>query len=371
MSVIESTFSHSILDALPNPVILVGAGEQILYTNMAAEDFFQLSSSVLLRYALSDLVPYASPIVHSVNQVRNSGGVVNEYAVTIGTPRSGGERVVDVQTSPLPEDPDCVILMVLRRSMAQKFDSQLSHQGAARSVTGMASMLAHEIKNPLSGIKGAAQLLEPAAAEQDRALTQLICHEVDRIRDLVDQMEVFSDERPIEKKPINIHVVLDRVKQLVTVEAPPGIAFKEEYDPSLPAVFGNHDQLVQIFLNLAKNAAEAIASRSESGEITLTTAFRPGVRLTMPGTNEKVSLPLEVSVQDTGPGVDENIRTHIFEPFVTTKRSGRGLGLALVAKLVLDHGGVVECKPRENGTIFRVLLPLFKGSEQTVERNGP
>jgi two-component system, NtrC family, nitrogen regulation sensor histidine kinase GlnL len=361
--------AESILDALPNPVIVIGAGEQIGYANVAAEDFFQLSSSSLQRHLLSDLVPYASPIIHSVDKVKKTGGVVNEYAATIGTPRSGGERTVDVQTSPLPENANCVILMVLRRSMAQKFDSQLSHQGAARSVTGMAAMLAHEIKNPLAGIKGAAQLLEPAAAEPDRALTHLICNEVDRIRDLVDQMEVFSDERPIEKKPTNIHVVLDRVKQLVAAEAAPGIVFKEDYDPSLPAVFGNHDQLVQIFLNLAKNASEAIISASESGEIALTTAFRPGVRLTVPGTNEKVSLPLEVSVHDTGPGVDESILTHIFEPFVTTKRSGRGLGLALVAKLVLDHGGVIECKPRENGTTFRVLLPLFKGTDQTVERN--
>jgi two-component system nitrogen regulation sensor histidine kinase GlnL len=190
----------------------------------------------------------------------------------------------------------------------------------------------------------------------------LICDETDRIRDLVDQMEVFSDERPLEKKPVNIHVVLERVKQLTLAALPSGIVVREDYDPSLPPVLGSKDQLVQVFLNLAKNAAEAIAQGGEAGEIIFTTAFRPGVRLTVPGINERITLPLEVCIHDTGPGVPEELRPNIFDPFVTTKPGGRGLGLALVAKTVRDHGGIVECVGRERGTTFRVLLPMLRVS---------
>ena len=351
---------RSIFDALPNPILVVDENDVICFANSAAEDFFQASSTMLARHKLEEVMPFSSPVLDVVKQVRNSSGVMNEYSVGVGTPRMGGERIVDLQTALVNDDPRFVVLTLLRRSMAQKFDLQLTHRGAARSVSGMAAMLAHEIKNPLSGIRGAAQLLEPVLENNDRALAKLICEETDRIRDLVDQMEVFSDERPLDRKPINIHVVLDRVKQLTTAGMPNAITIREEYDPSLPSVLGNQDQLVQVFLNLAKNAAESIIASGETGEITLTTAFRPGVKLTVPGSNERVSLPFEVCIHDNGPGISEDLRPHIFDAFVTTKPQGRGLGLALVAKIVRDHGGVVECISRERGTTFRVLLPMLR-----------
>lgn len=351
---------RAIFDALPNPILVVDENDVICFANSAAEDFFQASSTVLARHKLEEVMPFSSPVLDVVKQVRNSSGVMNEYSVGVGTPRMGGERIVDLQTALVNDDPRFVVLTLLRRSMAQKFDLQLTHRGAARSVSGMAAMLAHEIKNPLSGIRGAAQLLEPVLENNDRALAKLICEETDRIRDLVDQMEVFSDERPLDRKPINIHVVLDRVKQLTTAGMPNAITIREEYDPSLPSVLGNQDQLVQVFLNLAKNAAESIIASGETGEITLTTAFRPGVKLTVPGSNERISLPFEVCIHDNGPGISEDLRPHIFDAFVTTKPQGRGLGLALVAKIVRDHGGVVECISRERGTTFRVLLPMLR-----------
>ena len=351
---------RAIFDALPNPLLIIDGNDQISMVNAAAEDFFQGSRSVLCRLKINEIVPFASPAHEAIAQVRTSGGVVNEYAIGVGTPRWGGERIVDLQSTQIADGPGFVMVMLLRRSMAHKMDSQLFHQGAARAVSSMAAMMAHEIKNPLSGIRGAAQLLEPTLNDADRPLARLICDETDRIRDLVDQMEVFSDDRPLDRHPINIHVVLDRVKKLTEASSQDGMIIKEEYDPSLPAVNGNHDQLVQVFLNLAKNAAEALHNSENLREITFTTAFKPGMKLSVPGSQERVSLPLEVCIHDTGPGVSDELRPHIFDPFVTSKPQGRGLGLALVAKIVADHGGVVECLARDHGTTFRVLLPLLR-----------
>lgn len=358
---------NAIFDSMPSPLLVLDEDNRICIANSACEEFFQTSKSMLVRHRFADLMPFASPALNAVQQVRETGGVVNEYGVAVGTPRMGGERVVDLQTANIVDDQRFIMVTLLRRSMAQKFDLQLSHQGAARSVSGMASMLAHEIKNPLSGIRGAAQLLEPGLSDADRSLTRLICDETDRIRDLVDQMEVFSDERPLESRPINIHVVLDRVKQLIQVGSQFAVKLSEDYDPSLPTVNGNHDQLVQVFLNLARNAIDAVAANDDEREIIFTTAFRPGMKLSVAGSQEKVSLPLEVCVHDTGSGVADELLPHIFDPFVTSKPQGKGLGLALVAKIVHDHGGVVECKARERGTTFRVLLPLIKSAETSKE----
>jgi two-component system nitrogen regulation sensor histidine kinase GlnL len=222
-------------------------------------------------------------------------------------------------------------------------------------------MLAHEIKNPLSGIRGAAQLLEQSAGDDDRTLTRLICDEADRIVKLVDRMEVFSDERPVEREPVNIHIVLDHVKRLAQSGFARRLKFTETYDPSLPPVFANRDQLIQVFLNLVKNASESIGEAAADGEIQLTTAFRPGVRLKLPGSKTPVSLPLEFCVKDNGPGVSEDLRPHLFDPFVSTKPTGSGLGLALVAKIVGDHGGIIECESQVRHTVFRVLMPMFTG----------
>lgn len=357
----------AILDALPDAVLVVDADDRIRFVNSGAEDFFQASSATLVRCRLTDLVHSSSPLREAVAQVRAAGGVVTKYAVNVGTPRTGGERSVDLQATSVSDNPSFVVVMLLTRSMAHKIDRQLTHRGAARSVSGMASMLAHEIKNPLAGIRGAAQLLEPALGSDDRALTRLICSETDRIRDLVDQMEVFSDERPPERKPVNIHVVLAHVKSLVEAGLSHPVTIREEYDPSLPPLLGNRDQLIQIFVNLVKNAVEAIEATGQAGEITLSTAFRPGMKLSVSSSGDRISLPLEVCVHDTGSGIPEDVRPHIFDPFVTTKSGGRGLGLALVAKIVQDHGGVVESFPRERGTTFRILLPVLRSPVEIPE----
>ncbi len=356
--------AEALLSALPHPLLVIGGGLKVEYVNAATEDFFQMSASVLCRRRLTDVVAFGSPLIALVEQVQRNGTTVNEYGVDLGSYRFDAPKLVDLYAGPLAESPGRVMIMLQQRSMAQMIERQLTHRGAARSVSGLAAVLAHEIKNPLSGIRGAAQLLEAERTDSDRTLTQLICAESDRICKLVDRMEIFGDERPLLREPVNIHDVLDHVKQIATTGFARQIKFVENYDPSLPAVPGSRDKLIQVFLNLVKNAAEAIGEDRADGQITLTTSFRPGVRLSVPGSQARVSLPLEIAVEDNGSGVPADLLPHLFDPFITTKQSGTGLGLALVAKIIGDHGGIIECDSRPRQTVFRALMPMSE-SEMT------
>jgi len=358
----------TVLESIPNPLLVVDEHNAVTFANAAAENFFHTSSKSLSRKGLGAIIPDTSPVQTLLEDVRQFGATINEHAITIGTPRSGGERVVDLQIAPVMDQKGVVLLQILQRSMAQKIDRQLTHRTAARTVTGMAAMLAHEVKNPLSGIRGAAQLLETGLDSQDLELTDLIITETDRIRDLVNQMEEFSDERPIVRTAVNIHAVLSHVRKIAKSGFAKDIPVKEIYDPSLPPVLGNRDQLIQVILNLVKNAAEAIDHAGEEGVINLSTSFRPGVHLSVRGSGERVSLPLEVKVSNTGARIAADILPHLFDPFVSSKPGGKGLGLALTAKIVRDHGGIIECDSDEKETVFSILLPMSEEDNVQVER---
>lgn len=357
----------NILTHLPPPILVLNKEGRIDFVNLSGEEFFATSRNILIGKNIAEQLPFGSPLIGLIEHVIQDGHSASEYALDLGTPRisaagvssaSGNKHLVDVQLSAVGEEETQQVLLIIQpRSIALKIDQQVTHRGAVRSVSGMAAMLAHEIKNPLSGIRGAAQLLESDLGEPDKELTRLICRETDRIASLVDEFEIFTDRPKDFSDDVNIHSVLKHVSHLARTGFAENINLKEIYDPSLPPLKGNKDQLVQVFLNLVKNAAEAIAAAGRSGEITLQTAYRPGVRMALSGRSKRISLPLEFSVIDNGVGVADDLKPIIFEPFVTDKSGGTGLGLALVAKIIGDHGGVIECDSQAGRTVFRILMP--------------
>lgn len=352
-----------VLAALAFPVLVIDGENRIGYVNAAAEQFFEHSAVGLMGHHLARIVPLDSPVFAMIGQVRSSGANISEHGVDLVLQRGGG-RNLSIRGAALGEDGAWVVLSFEEHATARAIERQLVHRGAARSVSGMASILAHEVKNPLSGIRGAAQLLEQTVTGADRHLTRLICEETDRICALVDRMDVFADGGPPTRSAVNIHEVLERVQRSAMAGFGRHAKFATDYDPSLPPVFGNFDQLVQVFMNLVKNAAEALPPAE--GEIQLGTAFRRGVRLALPGGEGRIHLPLVVTVADNGPGIPADMAAHLFDPFVTTKSGGTGLGLALVAKVVNDHGGVIEFDTGPTGTSFRVLLPMTDDGMRSV-----
>lgn len=350
-----SGYAPDILTALPLPLLVIGPDCQVLKANTAAENFLNASQAQLADKGLAAFLPPDSPLMALLEEARQGTGLA---AYDVPLEFVGGRRTrVDVHIGVVPDAPGWLTLLLQPRAVTAMVDRQVGQQGAARSASGVAAMLAHEIKNPLSGIRGAAQLLAHGADTDSRELTQLIVSEVDRIRVLIDRMEGFTDTRPMAPRPENIHAILGHVRRIAEQGFAQGLVIRERYDPSLPPVLGNRDALVQLFLNLVKNAAEA---SPRGGEIVLTTAYRHGLRLAQPGTARRVSLPLEVCVIDEGSGASPEVADHMFEPFISSKRGGTGLGLALVAKVANDHGGMVEYERRAGKTCFRVLLPVEK-----------
>jgi two-component system nitrogen regulation sensor histidine kinase GlnL len=356
-----------IVAALPIPVVVLDADGAVVVANAAAETFFNLSQASLCERGLTAGLAPGAALMTLILAARAASKDFIAYDHEIAL--VGGRTArADVFVTPLADASAGTLVSLQPRAVAAMVDRQLAGQGAARSAIGVAAMLAHEIKNPLSGIRGAAQLLAATADPDARELTTLIQQEVDRVAALIDRMEGFTDTRPMPMGPENIHAVLGHVRKVARSGFARGMTIRERYDPSLPPVSGNYDALVQVFLNLVKNAAEALADGDGDGEITLTTAYRHGFRVAAEGSTRRVALPIEVCVIDSGVGPLPDVARHMFEPFVSSKRRGGGLGLALVAKIVGDHGGIVEFDRLTNPprTVFRVLLPTATSGVETV-----
>ena len=348
--------SELILNGLNAAILVVDQNQYAVKLNAAAEQFLSTSAANIIGQPLGKFIPVDSPVFMLIDQAQKEKQAFSKYNLNIETPRIS-RQFVDIHASPIIERPGLVILSFNSRSIAEKIDRQLSHRNAARSVNAIASILAHEVKNPLSGIRGAAQLLENQASKADQKLTILIQNEVDRVCELIDGMSVFAGDARFNHKAVNIHQILDHVLQISKSGFGRGSRFTMQFDPSLPAVRGDKNQLIQVFLNLTKNAVEAAQG---GAEVILTTAYERGVRFSTPHNNEHLHLPIVISITDKGDGISEELMPNLFDPFVTSKPNGSGLGLALVAKIIDDHGGVVECDSVDSRTTFRVMMPVFK-----------
>ena len=353
---------ESVWNALPQAAVILDDQDMFTRVNGAAESFLGLSARALMKRKAGEVFGAASRVMDLVGQARRGPGVsVGEHGMQLTLP-DRPPSIVDLHVCSLPDLPGATLLMIHPQSIAERMDRSLTHRAAARSVIGLSAMLAHEIKNPLAGISGAAQLLSMQLGDGETELCELIREEADRVAKLLEKVEQFGDNRPMALEPVNIHDVLDKAKLSAKSGFGSHVRIVEEFDPSLPPTAGDPDQLMQVFLNLLKNAAEA--APKVGGMVSIRTSFRPGIRMAAPS-GRRESLPLQILISDNGPGVPDSLKRDIFEPFVTSKSSGSGLGLALVSKIVADHGGVVECESDPGWTTFRLLLPVWSEPAKT------
>jgi two-component system, NtrC family, nitrogen regulation sensor histidine kinase GlnL len=350
----------AVFNALDMAVLVLDADGCVLSANSAAEQLLGKSLESIYEEPLSRATPELAGIEAVALRASVQGIVLSEHGINLFSPRTGSGIFVDVAASPIPDTDGWVAVRMVESTVSQQMDRRLGYLGAARSVSGMASVLAHEVKNPLSGIRGASQLLDQHVSAADKQLTDLIRDEVDRICALMDRMGQFSGDTVLHPAALNIHKVLDRVHKVAMNGFAAHVSFITDYDPSLPPVSGERDLLIQVFLNLIKNAAEAAPAKN--GCITLRTAYKPGVRLVSSDREAPRNLPLVVEVTDNGTGIADDLSEHLFDPFVTTKPNGSGLGLALTAKIITDHGGMIDFDSTPGQTTFRVLLPIHSNT---------
>ncbi|WP_212523149.1 ATP-binding protein [Actibacterium sp. MT2.3-13A] len=349
------TVQHDrIWSSLPIPAFILDPQDRIDEINPAAETFVNASIRALQGVPVWDRLAVDAPLDEAFARVRENHSelFINDVDV------SSGQRapvLCNLQIAPLSDAPDKLLLLVSPREIAGRLGRAHSSKTAAKSAIGMAEMLAHEIKNPLAGITGAAQLLSMNLTPEDQELTDLIVAESRRIVKLLEQVEQFGNLRPPERRPVNIHDLLDRARKSALVGFAAEMQIVEDYDPSLPPTWVDGDQFLQVFLNLLKNAAEA--AEKGGGTIRLHTFYDQSLRLRATDGSDR-PLPLQVEIIDDGPGLPPEIAGDIFEPFVSGRENGTGLGLALVSKIISDHDAWIAVDSVPGRTVFRISLPV-------------
>lgn len=362
MSPQQSPLTAALWSSLPIPAFIIDGEDRIAETNPPAEQFLNASARQLSGVPVFDKLAIDALLEESFLRVRTdlSPMFINTVEVSGG---NAAPVTCNIQIAPMVGMADHVLLMLEPRQIADQLGRAHSVTSAAKSAIGMAEMLAHEIKNPLAGITGAAQLLSMNLEPGDLELTDLIVAESRRIVALLDQVEQFGNLRPPERQAVNIHDILDRACKSAAVGFAAAMRIREDYDPSLPPAWVDADQMLQVFLNLIKNASEAAGERG--GTITLHTFYDMSLRLRRKDGSGS-ALPLQVEVIDDGPGLPAEIASDVFEPFVSGRENGTGLGLALVSKIISDHGGWIVVDSTPGRTLFRISLPVAPKAQ--VER---
>jgi two-component system nitrogen regulation sensor histidine kinase GlnL len=349
----DMTGDGAIWASLPVPALLIGADDRIEDVNAAAEGFFNASRRSVTGSPVWDLIAVDAPIETAFDHARRNGTPLFVNDVDVGTGTREPLRC-GLQIAPLAGHPGRMLMLIAPRELAGHISQGHSTRSAAQSAIGMAEMLAHEIKNPLAGIIGAAQLLGMNLAPEDLELADLVVAESRRIVKLLEQVEQFGNLSPPDLQPVNLHDLLDRARRSALLGFGAHMKIVENYDPSLPLAWGDPDQLLQVFLNLIKNASEA--ADKKGGIIRLRSYFEHSFRLRRSDRTGH-SLPLQIEVIDDGPGLPDAIRDDVFDPFVSGRENGTGLGLALVSKIMSDHGGWISVTSVPGRTVFRLSLP--------------
>ena len=360
-----SQSADSVFASMPVPVVIYDKQERISDVNPSAEGFFNASRKSLL----GNLLWYRLRLDENLKQnfakawADSALLFINEVNLSMA---NGTTCVCNLNLAPLAGKTDMMLLMISPRELSGRMTQSQTAQSASKSAIGMAEMLAHEIKNPLAGITGAAQLLSMGLNSKDLELTDLIVEESRRIVKLLEQVEQFGNLRPPTLKEVNIHDIIDRARRSAQVGYAAHMQFVEDYDPSLPAVYGDDDQLLQVLLNLIKNASEAAAP--SGGVIKLRTFYEHSFKMRR-ADGAGHPLPLQIEVCDNGPGLPEDIKSDIFDPFVSSKENGTGLGLALASKIITDHKGWLSVDSDTEKTIFRISLPRVPNSLKNREQD--
>ena len=340
---------------LPNPVFVLDRDDRFVYLNQAAEIFFQSSQMMLLGTSLASLIPADSNFLSMVSRARAQATSVGDQGVEFAGPKIG-LKLINVQITPFGDAEPRLLVCIQERALAERLRGQSLFRGTARSIAAMAALLAHEVKNPLAGIKGAAQLLEADLVDANgQSLTRMIVEESDRVAALLDRMEGFAGGANLVLAPVNIHEILDHCLNLAQASYGAHTTIRRSYDPSLPLVNGHRDLLIQAFINIIKNASEATDS---NGKIVINTSYSQGRRLTFAAVDGGSYAPVQVEVIDNGAGISEELRDHIFDPFVSGRSGGSGLGLTMVASVIADHGAMIDVESVPGQTVFRMNFPV-------------
>lgn len=353
--------------SLPVPAVLVDAQDNIVDINAAAEGFLNASAKAVTGVPVWDMIAVDAPLEDAFARARSTQTALFVNDVDVGSGQRAPQQS-QLQIAPLSGTEGVMILMISPRELAGRMTQNQSVKSAAKSAIGMAEMLAHEIKNPLAGITGAAQLLGMNLPPQDLELTDLIVAESRRIVKLLEQVEQFGNLTVLERGDVNLHDVLDRARRSALLGFGAQMKIVEDYDPSLPLAWGDKDQLLQVVLNLIKNASEAAGDKG--GTIRLRSYYEHSFRLRR-ADGQGIALPLQIEVIDDGPGLPENIAEDVFDPFVSGRENGTGLGLALVSKIVSEHDGWISVTSVPGHTAFRISLPRADASAAQKKAGTP